>query len=107
MNNGLLTNDPQTTIKKNLSYIKGKNIITYMKYINLIVKGKDIRDLFKLFNINLQNQIRWYWGQLSLYEDFDKIKMNKKKFMILDIMLKNLIIFQLMKKLKQNIQIKW
>ena len=73
MNEDWSTNNPQEAIKKNLSCEEGKNIISYMKYINLIVKGKDIRDLVSLFDINLQNQIILYWGQLSLYEDLDKI----------------------------------
>ena len=43
-----------------------------MKYIKNIIKEKDIIDLFGLFNLNMQNQIKWYWGQLSQYEYFDK-----------------------------------
>ena len=43
-----------------------------MKYIKNIIKEKDIIDLVGLFNLNMQNQIKWYWGQLSQYEYFDK-----------------------------------
>ena len=59
------TNNPQEYIKINLSKNKGKNIINYMKYIKNIIKEKDIIDLVGLFNLNMQNQIKWYWGQLS------------------------------------------
>ena len=72
IDSNISTNNPQENIKINLSKNKGKNIINYMKYIKNIIKEKDIIDLFGLFNLNMQNQIKWYWGQLSQYEYFDK-----------------------------------
>ena len=68
-----LNDDPQKDIFTNLNQKVGKNIITYINYIEHIATEKEISNLISLCNQNKKNQINEYWSQMSKYEQLNQL----------------------------------
>lgn len=65
------TNDPEKDIKSVLEQNNGNNIITYMHYLEEVIKEKDIENLISLFDSRGQKDIKGFWSILSKYQDFN------------------------------------
>ena len=68
-----LKNNPKEDIKSLLNDKNGNNILTYMHYVNAMIKKKHIIYLINLFDKNKQNDIIAFWSILSKYEEFNQL----------------------------------
>jgi hypothetical protein len=68
-----LTGNPQQDIKETLSKKDGKNILTFINFLDKKIKYKDVKDLIYLIDTNQRNQIIDYWNILLEYQDLNKL----------------------------------
>jgi len=68
-----LTGNPQRDIKETLSKKDGKNILTFINYLDKKIKYNNVNDLINLVDNNQRRQIIDYWNILSEYKDFNKL----------------------------------
>ena len=68
-----LTGNPQQDIKETLSKKDGKNILTFINFLDKKIKYKDVKDLINLIDNNQRKQIIDYWSILSECQDFNKL----------------------------------
>lgn len=57
----------------NITQNSSGNLLTYIKYINSLIKEKDIKDLINLLDKNKENNIKVFWDMISKYEDINKL----------------------------------
>ena len=65
--------NPEENIKANLSQNSGNNILSYINYIDSIIKEKEINYLINKFDNIKQKEIKGYWSKLSKYQTFNKL----------------------------------
>ena len=65
--------NPEEDIKANLSQNSGNNILSYINYVDSIIKEKEINYLINKFDKIKQNEIKGFWSKLSKYQTFNTI----------------------------------
>ena len=68
-----MTGNPQKDIKETLSKKDGKNIMTFINYLDKKIKFKDVKNLINLISDNQREQILDYWRILKEYKDSNKL----------------------------------
>jgi DNA-binding cell septation regulator SpoVG len=68
-----LTGNPQRDIKETLSKKDGKNILTFINYLDKKIKYEDVKDLINLIDNKQRKKIIDYWSILSEYQDFNNL----------------------------------
>ena len=66
-----LTGNPQRDIKETLSKKDGKNILTFINYLDKKIKYEDVKGLINLIDNDQRKQILDYWSILSECQDFN------------------------------------
>ena len=65
--------DPKEDIKALLSESGGNNIISYINYIDSLIKENEIKNLINTFDKVKQKEITSFWSQLSKYQTFNEL----------------------------------
>ena len=68
-----LTGNPEQDIKETLCKKDGKNILTFINFLDKKIKYKDVKNLINLIDNNQRKQIIDYWNILSEYQDLNKL----------------------------------
>ena len=68
-----LTGNPQRDIKETLSKKDGKNILTFINYLDKKIKYNDVNDLINLIDHEQRKKIIDYWSILSEYQDLNNL----------------------------------